>query len=77
MKKSLASCPISESDLRALLDYVDERVGKGGCDHQLAYTRSFIESRTLPAATINWLNEHGGFCDCEIANVEDSLGWTK
>jgi hypothetical protein len=78
IERSLAACPLSEADLRALIEWVDGRVIEEGCERDLTHARAFIEAGGLPAeASITWLNEHGGYCDCEIANVEDRLGWVK
>ena len=67
-----ASCPLSNTDLRALFDWVDERLIAHGCDDTLTHARAFLEARALPVATtVVWLEQQGGFCDCEIiANVE-------
>ena len=67
----IASLPASKSDIRDLfvsLDNTDEP-----CDHTLNRTREFLRERGLPEEkAVEWLEEHGGFCDCEvISNVED------
>jgi hypothetical protein len=71
-----AAMPISKPDLKALFDYVDERLEQDGCDHTLKATRSFLAQQNLPQEPIlDWLVEEGGGCDCEIiANVEDGWG---
>jgi hypothetical protein len=67
-----ADIPISESDTRRLLDFVNEGLATNGCDHTLRAARTFLQERGLPQeAVIQWLNHHGGYCDCEIAaNVQ-------
>ncbi len=68
----LASLPASESEIKALFDYLDENLDE--CDDSLLKTTEFIKERDLPKKEmISWLNENGGFCDCEVlANVEDN-----
>ena len=68
----LSSLPASESDIKALFDYLDENLGN--CDDTLRQTTEFIREKKLPEnEVISWLNENGGFCDCEVlANVEDN-----
>jgi hypothetical protein len=67
------SMPLSKSDLKALLDYLDE--SGFSCDHSLMHTTEFLKARQLDSEKIiPWLREHGGHCDCEIlANVEDEF----
>jgi hypothetical protein len=68
----LSSLPASESDIKALFDYLNEN--PNDCDNTLRQTINFIKERNLPEKEIiSWLNELGGYCDCEVlANVEDN-----
>jgi hypothetical protein len=68
----LTSLPVSESEIKALFDYLDENLDE--CDDSLLKTTEFIKERDLPEREmIAWLNENSGFCDCEVlANVEDN-----
>ena len=74
--KAQASMPISKSDLKDLFDHLDQELAKGDCDESLRFTREFLNNRGLPQeGIINWLGEHGGFCDCEVlANIENEWG---
>ncbi len=69
-----ADIPISESDARQLLNFVNEGFSINGCDNTLRAARTFLEQRSLPQeAVIQWLYRHGGYCDCEVAaNVRDA-----
>src|SRR4030066_162187 len=69
-----ASMPLSKTDLRDLLNYLD-RPERPACDHTLKETIVFLRSRALnPETIVPWLGEHGGFCDCEVlANVENEF----
>jgi Protein of unknown function (DUF2695) len=72
-----AAMPISRKDLSALFGFLDERLGKEPCQHNLKYTLDFLAKRRLSEDEIvRWLGEYGGFCDCEVlANVAEH--WEK
>lgn len=65
--------PIAEPSLKSLFDTVDERVEKEGCDHSLRFTTEWLAANEQPIKkVVAWLNEHGGYCDCEVvANAAD------
>ena len=46
------------------------------CDHTLKEAAQWIEDNKLDQdKVIPWLNDNGGFCDCEvISNVYDAVG---
>jgi hypothetical protein len=71
--QALASMPISVADLKALFDFVDNKLEEIGCNHTTRHTLAFLEQHRLGKdRIIAWLAEYGGFCDCEvIANVEE------
>lgn len=71
-----AELPLPKPELKALFDFVDARLEAAGCDRTLAHTFAFLDERKLPREpVVRWLNEYGGYCDCEvIANVEDAWG---
>ncbi len=68
----IASLLASKSDVRDLFDYLDR--ADESCDHTLKQTFEFIRERSVPEENmVAWLEEHGGFCDCEvISNVEEA-----
>ncbi|KZN39327.1 hypothetical protein N480_00430 [Pseudoalteromonas luteoviolacea S2607] len=74
-KKLIASLPLSIELLKELLSFLN-RENDPNCDHTLRETTDFLISRNLnPDKIIPWLNEHGGFCDCEVIfNVYDDVG---
>jgi hypothetical protein len=74
--KAIEAMPISFADLGALFDHLDTMLGEEGCDHTSRMTQVFLQKRKLDAVRIlPWLQEHGGYCDCEVlANVEESWG---
>ena len=67
----LTSMKLNVGDLKALLAHLDSTL-ESGCDHTLSKTLGFLAARKLePTNVIPWLQEHGGYCDCEVlANVE-------
>ncbi len=61
-----SSIPMSPADLQALFDHLT-RDGAPECDHTLRETQAFLKERNLNAEPIvEWLQQHGGFCDCEV-----------
>jgi hypothetical protein len=73
-QRDLNSPPIPPEDLRDLIDYLD-RPNQPACDHTLRVTIEFLKQRNLDVErAVVWLNEHGGYCDCEvILNVDDNF----
>lgn len=67
----IASLPTSQKDLQDLLNHISEI--EEPCDNTLKDSVAFIRKRNMPEdETIAWLNEHGGYCDCEVTfNVLD------
>jgi hypothetical protein len=74
------SLPLSIEDLKDLLSCLN-REDAPECDHTLREAVRFLEARNLKSQHIvPWLNEHGGFCDCEVVynvynDVGDIVGW--
>jgi hypothetical protein len=68
-----AALPLPDDQLRALFDMLDGEIPTRRCDHSRRLTQEFLERRGLPIeAVMSWLDDNGGFCDCEIlANVEE------
>ncbi len=64
------SLPAEPTVIRDFFEFLDP---EQRCDNRLTRTLQYIEQRNLPKNTfINWLNENGGFCDCEVLfNVEE------
>ncbi|ASK33314.1 DUF2695 domain-containing protein [Alloalcanivorax mobilis] len=70
-----ASLPLSAQTLKSLFSELDAD-GAPPCDHTLTRTREFLHRHGHDVAAVEpWLNQHGGFCDCEVlANVYDEVG---
>jgi DNA polymerase I-like protein with 3'-5' exonuclease and polymerase domains len=69
----IASLPMEAITFTHLFDYLDEKLEAEGCDHSLKFTEEYLQKLNFPTQTIiQWLNENGGFCDCEVlGNIED------
>jgi hypothetical protein len=65
--------PIPDSMLESLFDSVNEKVKEEGCDHSLRFTKEWLAANEQSVENVvAWLNEHGGYCDCEVvANAAD------
>jgi hypothetical protein len=69
---TLRSLPLSIPDLEAMFDMLNVELPTKGCDHSRRLTQAWLVSRGHTVESVfAWLDEHGGFCDCEVlANVE-------
>ena len=69
------SLPFSIEIFKELFNYIDTGLESDGCDDTLKYTKKFLENNNLPLKKIiEWLEENGGYCDCEVlANIEDKI----
>jgi len=74
-QKLIESLPLDISTLKDLLTYLNKDPAPP-CKHTHRETIEFLESRNIdPATVIPWLQNHGGFCDCEVIyNVYDAVG---
>ena len=63
-----ASFPMSGDLLQSLLNVVEASVADQGCDHTRRFTEQWLLGhQDQRERVIAWLEEHGGFCDCEVA----------
>lgn len=70
------SLPMSRDNFKNLFDYLDIHLTDKNCDETNSLTKTFLlQSGTENAdEVLEWLAEHGGYCDCEIlANVEEQF----
>ena len=66
-----ARFPLSDELLEAFFAHVADRCREHGCDHTRRFATEWLTARGLRTlVVIEWLDEHGGFCDCEVANVK-------
>lgn len=69
------SMPLPVEALTGLINHLESSLADTPCDHTLNQARAYLESAGLkPDAIIPWLDDHGGFCDCEVVyNVAEVL----
>ena len=70
--RRIALCPLTEAQLRSLVDHVDANVLGLGCDRSTRHAAAWAKSEGLDWADFaNGIEELGGYCDCEIVmNVD-------
>jgi hypothetical protein len=62
-----AAFPLPDAVLVELFAFVDAAVGEQGCDDTRRLTLSWLQSHNItPDAVLAWLEETGGYCDCEV-----------
>jgi hypothetical protein len=68
-----ATFPLTDPQLPALFDLVEEHVGAEGCDHSRRFTESWLSGNGIAAEPVlSWLADHGCYCDCEVvANAQE------
>lgn len=73
---------LSDERLKSLFDYIDTTAHTPdvdgqvpGCDHTFRFTEEWAEQNAVDIIDLyQFLNSHGGFCDCEVCfNVESSV----
>jgi len=66
--------PLPNEQMQAMFDMLDVERSRQECDHTLRLTRAWLVSNDLPVEpVVAWLNETGGYCDCEaLANSEEA-----
>jgi hypothetical protein len=67
-----AELPMPFDGIRAMFDMLDAELPRQGCDHTRRLTQRWLEDGGHDTeAVLAWLDDHGGYCDCEVlANVE-------
>jgi len=70
------SLPMSKELFQQLFDFLDEKLASDNpCSHNLSLTTGFLSNNNIPIeSVISFLEEHGGYCDCEVLyNVEENF----
>jgi hypothetical protein len=63
----LGNLPTEQERIEDLFDYLDLKLEKESCSHDLKNTMQFLMERRLNMPRfMSWLNENGAYCDCEI-----------
>lgn len=71
-ERFIENLPAKRESIEDLFDYLDVRLSKAECEHDLKFAMQFLmENRLDIPKFMSWLNENGAYCDCEILqNVE-------
>jgi hypothetical protein len=69
------SLPMAPAQMKALFDFVDQRLSETECDHSFRHTIAFLDSQQIQQENVlAWLENAGGYCDCEVLfNAEEKL----
>lgn len=69
------SLPISREKFTQLFDFLDEKLGEYDCDDSLKLTNEFLQEYNIEniQEVKNWLQENGGYCDCEVLNNVEEM----
>lgn len=70
------SLTMSREMFKKLFDHLDILLHKKGCDKTNSLTKTFLSQYNIEKVpeVLEWLADHGGYCDCEIlANVEEQF----
>lgn len=69
--------PITSTELFRLFDALDKSDAVRTCDNTLSLTKAWLSANGYAAKTelvAEWLQRHGGYCDCEVLfNVESRV----
>jgi hypothetical protein len=67
LRAFLDSVPEEQDTISQMLDYIEDELYDTDCDHHLRHAMRFMMDNRLdfPKLT-SWLNENGGYCDCEV-----------
>ena len=71
-----SSLPMSRENFKKLFDHLDTHLNDKGCDNTNILTKTLLVQSNIDKVNevLEWLAEHGGYCDCEIlANVEEQF----
>ncbi len=68
-----STLPLGEDAMRAMFDWLEEALPDCGCDHSRRLTTAWLQEHGHPVEAVSaWLDNNGGFCDCEVlANAAD------
>ncbi len=71
-ERFIESLPATKDEIEDLFDYLDRRSQDESWVHNLRFTMQFLMERRLDMPRVmSWLNENGGYCDCEVLqNIE-------
>lgn len=66
-----AAFPLDPLTLADLFRWVDEQLRGEACDYTLRHARIWLDTHGHDTdRVVAWLEDNGGYCDCEVGNVE-------
>ena len=71
-----SSLPMSRDSFKNLFDCLETELTDKNCNDTNSLTKAFLLQSKIENEdeVLEWLAEHGGYCDCEIlANVEEQF----
>jgi hypothetical protein len=64
-----AALPLSDDWMQAMFDMLDVELLLQGCDKTRRLTKDWLVKHHLAVdAVLTWLDNNGGYCDCEVLN---------
>lgn len=71
----LNSLPFQTENFQDLFDFLNERLEEEDCDDTLGLTTEYLRENGLYSEeVIDFLQQHGAYCDCEVLNnVEEKF----
>ncbi len=67
--------PLPKETFQKLFDFLEEKLSENNCDDKLKFTVEFFENNNIQNSVevTEWLNENGGYCDCEVLNNVEEM----
>lgn len=66
-ERFLHELPAKKEEIEGLFVYLNDALGEEDCTHDLRITMKYLIAKRLNIPQMmTWLNENGGYCDCEI-----------
>jgi hypothetical protein len=67
LRAFLDTLPADQETISELLDFIEDELYGSECNHSLQNAMRFMMENRLNFPKItSWLNENGGYCDCEV-----------
>lgn len=63
--------PMDKKMFHELTEYLRNNVGEEDCDRNFTITLKFLKDKHIEnrASVIQWLHDHGAYCDCEVLSI--------
>ena len=69
--------PLSFEQLSGLLDFLNDNFLKNGCNEDFSKNCLYLNMSGISnhQEILNWLENQGCFCDCEVLNLEEKCDY--